>query len=176
MKAHTARQPAAPHGISFRLVALALVALMLQPLLLSLHSGAAFAHSHFEGQSPYQHASETGGAEADHDSHHDERDANETGDDRQKQTATPFLSALPNHQHELCCTHDKVPFLRASLPVRFGSGDGQILPVPTAASSVPVFRFDVLEGRCTRAGPADAPVFSLHLSSSLLGRAPPLSA
>lgn len=88
---------------------------------MSLHSGAAFAHSHFEGQSPYQHASETGGAEVDHDSHHDEHDANETGNDRQEQTTAPVLSALPNHLHELCCAHDKVPFLRVSLLTTFGS-------------------------------------------------------
>ena len=183
MKAHSQHRPTTPHRVSPRLALVALIALVLQPLLLSLHGGTAFAHSHFEGQSPHHAHQETAAFDTHHDAHHDERvesfrkarmDAR--GHSEPSSPASPILSRASDHQHELCCSHGSTPFLRATLPLRSDSGEGHSLPMSQAAILMPTFKLHVLAGIHTRAGPPDTRPFSVRLASSLLGRAPPLSA
>lgn len=186
MKAHTVGQPAAPRGVSFHLVALALVMLVLQPLLMGLHCGPGLAHSHFEGQSPYHAHEEVASHDTHHDAHHDERsdnhkalvDAHEPyhGHSEQSSPASHGLSAAPDHQHEACCSHGDAPFLRAALPARSGTNEALSLPTPQSAALVPVFKLHVLAGIHSRAGPPDVPLRTQFRCTSLLGRAPPLSA
>ena len=79
-----------------------------------------------------------------------------------------------SHRHDPpCCADCGVPALSPS------SSRPQMDAVACsalAAPPVPPFRLDVLEGRFTRAGPVDTRPRALHLTPSLLGRAPPLSA
>lgn len=179
MKAHPQHRPTPPRRVSLPLVLLAIIALVLQPLLSSLHGGTTFAHAHFEGQSPHHAHEQAASPDDHHDAHHDARaDVAKSGPRHSGQTdALQSVGVTPNHQHKICCSHSDTPMLVASLSARSGINKSQSVPVPQLATRVPSFRLDVLEGRCTRAGPPpDVPVRSQLRGSSLLGRAPPLSA
>lgn len=77
-----------------------------------------------------------------------------------------------HRHHPPCCADSITPALSpgSSRPLV-----DAVMSSALAAPAVPPFRLDVLEGRFTRAGPTDARPRAPHLTSSLLGRAPPLS-
>lgn len=183
MKAHSQHRIKTPRRVSLRLTLLVLIALVLHPLLMGLHGETALSHAHFEGQSPYHAHQETAAFDTHHDAHHDERiqsfpnaRTNARGLLESSAPASPVLIKAPDHQHELCCAHDDTPFLRTTHPTHTGNEDSHSLPMPHSTVLIPSFKLRVLAGVHTRAGPPDTRPFSVRLASSILGRAPPLSA
>lgn len=159
---------------------LAILLLALQPLIVSSHCSPVAAHSHLEGQSTHHTHEDTTHPLDHHNSHHDEHsrehdDVHRAGNENDAHS-TQVVSAIPDHYHELCCSHNNTPFVRTALAVRSGVEDGRSLSLPQTAVVILPFKLCVLAGIHSRAGPSDTPRSSIHLAYSLLGRAPPVSA
>lgn len=175
MKVHSQHRPTTPRRVSFRLALLAFMLLMAQPSHWITCCLAAFSGVHTAPSTSHRHAppkSAQRGAIAWDVAH---KAANVKADTHSDGFFATSHIVRDSHHHHLPCCAD---FCTASLTqktARSGIGDAGFL-IPFVAPAMPVFRLDVLEGRCTRAGPPDERPFSLRLASSLLGRAPPLSA
>jgi hypothetical protein len=172
---------------------LALVALVLQPLIVSTECGTAFAHSHGEELATDHAHPESLSLHSHQDSHHHQHSGDHHGpahgtpqaqpehSDRKSvrkivvQDAPQGMTVSPEHQHEVCCSYSDQPFVAAALPLRSLTHDNPSDTTPQAVVSSSLFRLDLLTGLPIRAGPSDSSYRSLILQSSLLGRAPPFS-
>jgi hypothetical protein len=169
---------------------LAIVVMVLQPLLLSLHCGPVSAHSH-SAHSPSTHAHKD--SQSSHHAHEvatppvDHRDAHHSqsrGDHHHLREYTSgygqhsslALSATPDHQHELCCSHSGMPFVQMVPAVKSIEERQGVSTASQAAVLTPLYKLHVSNSIHSRAGPSSVPLLSAQLPLSLHGRAPPLSA
>jgi hypothetical protein len=142
---------------------LALLVLVLSPLCRCAMAEASPDHSH-------SHSAVAGHAhEAASEDHHDDRGAAHHKDDQ--------IALSPVPQSHICCCESSVPpVVLATLPHSAAPDASSWMPVFTPATLPVRQEVFALTGCHGRDGPPpDKPLRSQFLSSSLLGRAPPVS-